>query len=117
VCNSQKCIRAGGKHTTWRKWAKTATNHTFFEMAGQLSFADYYKREAITWAWELFTQVWGISKAVLYATVHTSDTEARDLWLSETDIDTGARGVHGDKIQLSGRMADTGPAARAPSCT
>jgi len=108
VCNSQKCIRAGGKHNDLEEVGKDGYHHTFFEMLGNWSFADYYKREAITWAWELFTQVWGISKDVLYATVHTSDTEARDLWLSETDIDPAHVEFHGDKYNFW-EMADTGP--------
>ena len=85
--NSQKCIRVSGKHNDLEEVGVDTFHHTFFEMLGNWSFGDYYKEEAIRWAWELFTEVWGLDKNRLWATVYHDDKEAFDLWPKVTDID------------------------------
>jgi alanyl-tRNA synthetase len=106
--NSQKCIRAGGKHNDLEEVGKDGYHHTFFEMLGNWSFGDYYKTEAITWAWELLTEVWRLHKDKLYATVHHSDKEAFDLWQQNTDIEHSHITYHGDKDNFW-EMGETGP--------
>jgi len=108
VVNSQKCIRAGGKHNDLEEVGKDGYHHTFFEMLGNWSFGDYYKKEAITWAWELLTEVWKLPKQMLYATVHDTDQEAHQIWQSATDIDPDHISYHGDKDNFW-EMGDTGP--------
>lgn len=108
VVNSQKCIRVSGKHNDLEEVGIDTFHHTFFEMLGNWSFGDYYKTEAIKWAWELFTEVWKLDKNRLWATVYEDDDEAFELWKSETDI------VH-DRILRFGKkenfweMGETGP--------
>ena len=108
AATSQRCVRAGGKHNDLEEVGRTTRHHTFFEMLGNFSFGDYFKKDAIRYAFELLTEVYGLDPERLYATVHHSDDEAADLWLN--DIGLPAERVYrlGDKDNF-GQMADTGP--------
>ena len=87
VVDSQKCLRVSGKHNDLEEVGRDTYHHTFFEMLGNWSFGDYYKKETITWAWELLTDVWKLPKDKLWATVYTTDDEADECWRKQTDID------------------------------
>lgn len=106
--NTQKCIRAGGKHNDLEEVGLDGYHHTFFEMLGNWSFGDYYKTEAIKWAWELLTEIWKLPKNRLWATVHHSDDEAFNIWKNETDIDPTHILKFGDKDNFW-EMGETGP--------
>lgn len=108
VVNSQKCIRVSGKHNDLEDVGQDTFHHTFFEMLGNWSFGDYQKSGAIQWAWELFTEVWGIDKDHLWATVYEEDDEADELWKSVTDIDP-SRVLRCGKKYNFWEMGETGP--------
>lgn len=108
ACDSQKCIRVSGKHNDLEEVGRDHYHHTFFEMLGSWSFGDYYKEEAISWAWKLFTQIWGIDKDRLYATVYKEDDEAFELWKNVTDIPRDHILRFGEKDNFWS-MGDTGP--------
>ncbi len=113
--SSQRCVRAGGKHNDLDSVGYTARHHTFFEMLGNFSFGDYFKRDAIVFAWDLLTRVYGLPAERLMVTVYHSDDEAFDIWANEV-------GVPAERIVRIGdnkgapyasdnfwQMADTGP--------
>ncbi|HOW06338.1 MAG TPA: alanine--tRNA ligase [Flexilinea sp.] len=115
ACDSQKCMRVSGKHNDLDDVGRDDFHHTFFEMLGNWSFGDYYKKEAITWAWDLLTNVWGLDKDILWATCFRdekdeipTDEEAFEIWNTQP-------GMNKDHVLYFGRkenfweMADTGP--------
>lgn len=108
AADTQKCIRVSGKHNDLEEVGHDTYHHTLFEMLGNWSFGDYYKKEAIGWAWELLTKVWGLEKDRLYATVYEEDGEAEELWKSETDIDPSHIIRSGAKDNFW-EMGETGP--------
>ncbi len=84
--DTQKCLRVSGKHNDLEEVGHSPSHHTFFEMLGNWSFGDYYKQEAIAFAWELVTELWKIPSELLWATVYVEDDESEKLWLQETDL-------------------------------
>ncbi len=115
AASSQRCLRAGGKHNDLENVGYTARHHTFFEMLGNFSFGDYFKRDAIKYAWELLTEVYKLPADKLWVTVYAEDDEAYDIWANEVGIPTerivrigdnkGARYASDNFWQ----MAETGP--------
>ena len=105
---SQKCVRAGGKHNDLEQVGHTARHNTFFEMLGNFSFGDYFKRDAIRFAWQFVTEELGLDRSLLRVTVHHSDDEARALWREIAGLpDSRIYGLS-DKDNFW-QMADTGP--------
>jgi alanyl-tRNA synthetase len=106
--SSQRCVRAGGKHNDLENVGYTARHHTFFEMLGNFSFGDYFKQEAINYAWDLLTNVIGLPKEKLWVTVFEEDEQAADIWLKDI-------GISKDRLRRIGAkdnfwaMGDTGP--------
>jgi alanyl-tRNA synthetase len=105
--SSQRCVRAGGKHNDLENVGYTARHHTFFEMLGNFSFGDYFKQDAIKFAWEFLTVELKLPKERLWVTVHTSDDEAADIWVNEIGVDP-ARLSRLDEDNFW-QMGDTGP--------
>ncbi len=108
VCNSQKCLRVSGKHNDLDVVGRDNYHHTFFEMLGNWSFGDYYKKEAISWAWELLTEVWKLPKERLFATVYKEDDEAWQIWKEVSGLPDD-RIMRFDEHSNFWEMGDTGP--------
>ena len=107
ACSSQRCVRAGGKHNDLENVGYTARHHTFFEMLGNFSFGDYFKRDAIKFGWEFLTKTMGLSEDKLWVTVHISDDEAEKIWLEEMGV-SPERFSRLDEDNFW-QMGDTGP--------
>ncbi len=108
IADTQKCIRVSGKHNDLEEVGVSPYHHTFFEMLGNWSFGDYFKRESIRWGWELMTDVFKLPKDKMYATVYETDDEAESLWRSETDI-LPSHVLRFGKKDNWWSMGDTGP--------
>ena len=116
AATSQRCVRAGGKHNDLENVGYTARHHTFFEMLGNFSFGDYFKRDAIRYAWDLLTHVYGLSPDRMWTTVYHEDDEAYDIWTREIGVPKDRCVRIGDKVGAPKyqsdnfwQMADTGP--------
>ena len=108
AASSQKCIRVSGKHNDLEEVGKDTYHHTFFEMLGNWSFGDYFKKEAIIWAWEFLTETCGLPKERLWATVFRNDDESEKLWYENTDIKK-ERVLRFDKKDNFWEMGEVGP--------
>ena len=108
AASSQRCVRAGGKHNDLENVGYTARHHTFFEMLGNFSFGDYFKREAIKYAWDFLTNVMQLPEEKLWVTVYEKDQEAEDIWLKEMQINPERFSRCGEKDNFWS-MGDTGP--------
>jgi len=106
--SSQRCVRAGGKHNDLENVGFTARHHTFFEMLGNFSFGDYFKRDAIKYAWEFVTQVLKLPPERLWVTVFQDDDEAANIWINEIGVDPNRLSRCGEKDNFWA-MGDTGP--------
>jgi alanyl-tRNA synthetase len=106
--SAQRCVRAGGKHNDLENVGYTARHHTFFEMLGNFSFGDYFKPEAIEFAWDMVTNCYGLAPEKLWVTVFEDDDEAADLWLKHIGIDPSRFSRLGAKDNFWA-MGDTGP--------
>src|SRR5688572_4356377 len=104
----QKCVRAGGKHNDLENVGHTARHHTFFEMLGNFSFGDYFKKESIHFGWELLTKDLGMPKDKLYVTVFRDDDEAADIWHKQEKVPLERISRFGEKDNFW-MMGDTGP--------
>ena len=105
---SQRCVRAGGKHNDLENVGYTARHHTFFEMLGNFSFGDYFKEDAIRFAWDFLTKRLGLPEERLWVTVYHSDQEAEDIWIQTIGVDPNRLSRLGDKDNFWS-MGDTGP--------
>lgn len=108
AASSQRCVRAGGKHNDLERVGYTARHHTFFEMLGNFSFGDYFKRDAITFAWHFLTKELGLPPQKLWVTVFEQDQEAEDIWLNELKIDPNRFSRCGESDNFWS-MGPTGP--------
>src|SRR5574339_477665 len=122
VADTQKCLRVSGKHNDLEEVGVDTYHHTMFEMLGNWSFGDYFKRESIAWGWELITKIWGIPPKRLFATVYSPDRskgdpsefdqEAYDIWAGifrQEGLDPAVHIVNGNKKDNFWMMGDTGP--------
>jgi alanyl-tRNA synthetase len=109
--SSQRCVRAGGKHNDLERVGYTARHHTFFEMLGNFSFGDYFKREAIQFAWQFLTVNLGLSPEKLWVTVFREDDEAADIWLNEIKVSPQrfSRCDEDDNLWTMGATGPCGP--------
>lgn len=108
AATSQKCVRAGGKHNDLENVGKTARHHTFFEMLGNFSFGDYFKKEATAWAWELSTKGYNMDPERIWVSIHYSDDDAHELWNKKVGVPAERIVRLGDKDNFWA-MGDTGP--------
>ena len=108
AASAQKCLRISGKHNDLEVVGRDTYHHTLFEMLGNWSFGDYYKAEAIEWAWDLLTKEWGLPKDKLYATVYLNDDEAEQLWFKISGLPRERVSRFGDKENFW-EMGETGP--------